>query len=153
MPISAESLKAKIDAFREEIGRNITFYVSSLEPCTLCLPSGYYDATNDTTTYFTCPVCDGQYYLPTKTETEVLARVHWVSDQAVTATPGGKYYVGDCNVHIDPTYRTLAESAQSNTGGVIVDGHDMQIQKIIPQGAPSINRTRVILTNKGSRPS
>jgi len=150
--IDPEDLKSKIDAFRQEIGRNVTFSISSLEPCSLCLPSGFYDAKNNTTTYFTCPVCHGQYYMPTQTETEILARIHWVSDQAATATPGGKYYIGDCNIHIEPQYRTLAESAQNETGKVVVDGHDMQIVKIIPQGAPTINRIRLILTGTGKRP-
>lgn len=153
MAINPDDLRAKIDNFRQQIGRNITFQVSSNEPCSLCSASGYFDSQNQTTTYFTCPVCHGQYYMPTTTETEVLARIHWVSDQAITATPGGKYFIGDCNVHIEPEYRTLAESVQNNDRNrVIVDGHTMQITKIIPQGAPTINRIRLILSNTGQRP-
>lgn len=150
--IDPEAIKAQIDAVRGQIGRNITFYVSSKAACTLCTPSGYYDSVSDSTTYFTCPVCHGLYYLPTYTATEVLARVHWVSDEQVTATPGGKYFAGDCQAVIDPAYRTLAEAAQSEQGKVVVDGHDMSISKIIPVGAPSINRYRLILTNTGKQP-
>lgn len=152
MPISPDWIKSRIDSVREEIGRNVTFSTSSLLPCTLCAASGYYDSVNDTTFYFTCPVCDGNYYMPTQTETTILARIHWTSDEHITATPGGKYYAGDAYIHVDPENLALAESAQSERGKVIVDGHNMQIDKIIPQGAPTINRYRLILKNTGARP-
>lgn len=152
MTVNPDWIKEKIDFVREEIGRNVTFSVTANEACVLCVASGYYDTVNDTTFYFTCPVCDGNYYMSTQTETEVLARIHWVSDEQITATPGGKYFAGDCYIHIEPTYRQLAESAQNERGKVVVDGHDMQIDKIIPQGAPTINRYRLILRNMGSRP-
>lgn len=150
--MDAEWLQEQIDSVREQIGRNVTFYVSTQEECSLCVASGYYDAINDTTVYFNCPVCDGEYYMPTYEKTEVLARIHWVSDEQITATPGGKYFAGDCSIHVNPQYLSLAESAQKESGKVVVDGHDMQIDKIIPQGAPTINRFKLILKNMGGRP-
>jgi hypothetical protein len=82
----------------------------------------------------------------------VLARVHWTNDEAIDTTPGGKYFVGDATATFDPSYRELAENTQVEEGKVVVDGHDMQIIKIIPLGAPEPNRYRVVLKNKGERP-
>jgi hypothetical protein len=150
--VNAQWIQDRIDEVRGYIGRNVTFHVPSLTPCTLCVASGYYDPVNDITTFFTCPICAGQYYLPTTTTTEVLARIHWTSDEAITATPGGKFYTGDANIHISPDYLSLAESTQTEKGKVVIDGHDMTILKIIPQGAPTINRYRLILKGDGQRP-
>jgi len=61
--------------------------------------------------------------------------------------------MGDATVTVDPSYRLIAEAAQNETGRVEVDGHDMQITKIIPLGAPEPNRYRVVLKNMGERPA
>lgn len=116
------------------------------------MASGYYDNINNTTFDFTCPVCDGLYYLKTYSTDTILARVHWTSDEGRTATPGGKYYTGDAQFHIEDKYLSIAEAAQVEGGKVIVDGHDMTITKIIPTGEAGINRYRVIATNTGKRP-
>jgi hypothetical protein len=83
---------------------------------------------------------------------EVLARVHWVNDEAITATPGGKYFMGEATLTINIDDLEIAEQCQSESGKVYVDNHHMQITKIIPMGAPDINRYRVILKNMGDRP-
>jgi hypothetical protein len=90
--------------------------------------------------------------MPNTVSTEVLARVHWTNDEQITATPGGKHYLGQCYIHIVPEYLALAESAQVDKGTVVVDGHTMSISKILPMGAPEINRYRLILIGDGNRP-
>jgi hypothetical protein len=152
MTVNADYIRDKIDLVRYQIGRTITFNVPNLTLCTLCVASGYYDATSNSTTYFTCPVCAGQFYMPDVTSTEVLARIHWTNDEQVTATPGGKHYLGQCYVHIEPEYLALAESTQVEAGTVLVDGHTMSISKILPFGAPTLNRYRLILIGDGNRP-
>lgn len=151
--VNREWLKRQIDSARVSIGRDVTFYTTDRTTCSLCTLSGYYNATTDSTVYFGCPVCAGNYYFMTISGHTILARVHWTNDEAVTATPGGKYFMGDATVTVDPSYRLLAEQTQSETGRVEVDGHDMQITKIIPLGAPEPNRYRVVLKNTGERPS
>ena len=151
--ISSEAIKAIIDNVREEIGRNVTFYTENLTACSLCVASGYYDPIGDTTFYTVCPICDGAYWINSALATDVLARVHWVNDEAITATPGGKYYIGEATLTVDPSYLDLAEACQRESGKVVVDSHDMQITKIIPMGAPTINRYRIILKNMGDRPT
>lgn len=151
--VNREWIKRQIDSARESIGRNISIFTAERTACTLCTPSGYYNASLDQTVYFNCPVCSGRYWLTTETETVVLARVHWTNDEAIDTTPGGKYFVGDATATVDPSYRTLAESAQDENGRVVVDGHNMQIIKIIPVGSPEPNRYRIVLKNQGERPA
>lgn len=144
-------MKKQIDSARESIGRNVTFYSTAKAPCSLCTASGYYDTINDTTFYFNCPVCNGQYYIYREVGTEVLARVRWSNDQAITATPGGRYYIGDATATIEDKYLSIAEEAFTETGKVVIDDRTMQIIKIIPEGAPEINRYKVIMKAYGDR--
>lgn len=150
--INKEFIKAQIDGVRTRIGRNVTVYYPSTTACTICAPSGYLDPISNTSWYTTCPVCQGSYWLHTTNTEEILARVHWVSNEGITATPGGKYFLGDAQITVDPIYTDKLESAQSAQGGVLVDGQDFSILRINPLGAPEINRVRAILRGKGGRP-
>jgi hypothetical protein len=114
--------------------------------------SGFYDSLNNNSWHTTCPECNGDFWKNITVSTEVLARVHWVSNEAITATPGGKYFLGDAHITVDPTYTELLESAQNDAGKVVVDGQDMEIIRINPMGAPEINRVRAILKSVGTRP-
>lgn len=146
-------MKKQIDSARESIGRNVIFYTTVSGACTICVASGYLDSINNISTYYNCPECSGSYWKNSKVGTEVLARVHWVTDEAVTATPGGKYYLGDATVTIEKSHLELAMACQSETGTVEVDGREMTITRIQPIGAFDISRYRVILTGTGSRPN
>lgn len=146
-------MKKQIDSTRESIGRNVTFYTTVSGACSICVASGYLDSINNISTYFNCPECSGAYWKHTKVAHEVLARVHWVTDEAITATPGGKYYLGDATATIDESYLSLAMACQNETGTVDVDGREMTITKIQPIGAFDITRYRVILTGTGGRPN
>ena len=151
--VNREWIKKQIDSARESLGRDVSFFTVQRTACTLCLPSGYYNADLDQTIYANCPVCSGSYWLNELTENVILARIHWTNDEAIDTTPGGKFFVGDATVGIDPMYRTIAEQTQKEDGKVVVDGHNMQIIKIIPVGAPEPNRYRVVLKNQGERPT
>ena len=156
MPIQVVSkafIKQTIDSVRDEIGRNVTFYTVDKTACSLCMPSGYLDSVKNNSFYTLCPICAGAYWLEAAVPHTVLARVHWVNDEAITATPGGKYYIGEATLTIDPSYLALAEACEQESGKVVVDSHNMMITKIIPFGAPEINRYRIILKNMGDRPS
>ncbi len=150
--INREAIKETIDSVRENIGRNVTFYTVEKSACPLCVTNNLYDAVEDVSFNIMCPICKGKYWLEQAVGTEVLARVHWVNDEAVTATPGGKYYLGEATLTINIADIEIAEQTQSESGLVKVDGHNMSITKIIPMGAPDINRYRVILKNMGDRP-
>lgn len=150
--VSSAYVKAQIDAVRRAIGRNVTVYYSAEQACSICVASGYLDPISNTSWYTTCPECHGSYWLDATTEEEILARIHWVSNEGITATPGGKYFMGDAQITVDPCYHESLQRAQSERGGVIVDGQDFQVLRINPMGAPTVNRVRGVLRVKGERP-
>jgi len=128
----------------------VTFYYSNQTACSLCDTNNLYDAIKDISFNVLCPICKGTYCLDNAVAVEVLARVHWVNDEAITATPGGKYYLGQATLTINIDDLETAQKAQSESGKVVIDDHDMQITKIIPMGF-DINRYRVICNNMGDR--
>lgn len=67
-------------------------------------------------------------------------------------TPGGKFFVGDAYAVVAPEYHSLLVQAQNPGGKVVIDGQDMQIMRINPEGVPEINRYKLILRGMGSRP-
>lgn len=153
MSIDAGYIRNMIDLVRTEIGRDVIFYTPTITVCPLCLSGNYLDPITGTSFNFNCPTCKGTGWASSVTANTILARIHWTNDEAITATPGGKYFVGDCQIHIEPEYLSIAEAAQSDGGKVVIDGHEMSITKIIPVGTPTINRIRVICTNMGARPT
>lgn len=150
--VDSDWIKDQIDAVREEIGRTISVYYSNHTACTLCAASGYYDPISDTSWYVVCPICHGSYWLNSVDRRDINARVHWVSNEGITATPGGKYFLGDAQITVDPSEHEWLVRAQGESGKVVVDGQDMQILRIPPLGAPTVNRIRAILRSMGARP-
>jgi hypothetical protein len=149
--VDIENIRAQIDAAREQIGRNVIVYIPALTECALCTASGYYDSLSDRSIFFTCPECKGAYWKKGYSENIILARVHWTSNEGITATPGGKYFSGDAYIHIEPEYHSLLQEAQEG-GKVRVDNQEMSIVRINPEGAPITNRYKVILRGVGERP-
>lgn len=145
-------IKTQIDAGRQQIGRNVTVSVPGTAQCTQCTVSGFFDPLLQNSWFTTCPECHGAYYLPTFNQTTVLARIHWTDREAITASPGGKYFLGDATLHVDPSYQALMEQAQEG-GTILVDGQVMTISRINPNGAPTINRLRIVLKATGDRPT
>lgn len=137
MGISPATIKGPIDSVRRQIGRMVTFNVPS-------------DSSSLTQLYN--PATDNRFRL-THRKVEVLARIHFTNDEAVTATPGGKYYIGESYVVVDPSDLPTAQATQEQGGFVTVDNRNFEISKIIPVGAPSINRYRLILIGMGNRPN
>lgn len=147
-------IKGQIDDVRNNIlGREVYFNRPVKSACSLCTASGYYNALTSGTYYVNCPICSGTYWISAIESNAVIARIHWVNDEAMQVTPGGKFFIGEASATIDPSYLDLAESCQNNEGSVTVDGHEMEIVRIMPMGAPEINRYRVVLRNTGDRPA
>lgn len=147
------NVKDKIDNLRQVIGREIAFHIPTRVACSICTAGGFYDALSDASTYIRCPLCKGKFWLNQTTVTNVLARVHWTTNEVADITPGGKFFIGDAYAHIEPTYHALAQAAQEPGGYVVVDGQEMTITRINPEGVPEINRYKLILTGKGLRPT
>lgn len=144
-------IKDRIDAVRETIGRNITIYTLKETECLECVASGLFDPSTNSSFNITCPQCHGLYWLEGVEEQEILARVHWVSNDGITATPGGKYFLGDATITVDPCYTELLQKTQNEAGKVVVDQTDMQIVRVNPMGAPEVNRVRAVLKSMGKR--
>lgn len=151
--MSMHFIKNDIDFVRDIIGRDVTIYAPKISECLECVASGYYDPLSDTSFNVMCPQCKGSFWINHVDATTINARVHWVSNEGITATPGGKYFLGDAQITVDPCYLELLESAQNDAGKVVVDGQDMQILRINPMGAPEVNRVRAILRGMGGRPN
>jgi hypothetical protein len=149
--IDKEYIKDRIDSVRDAIGRNVTIYTPKTTACLECVASGWYDAATNSSFNITCPQCNGVYWLASVDSIEILARIHWVSNEGIVATPGGKYFLGDAQITVDPCHTELLQSAQNEMGKVVVDGQDMQIMRINPMGAPEVNRVRAILKSMGAR--
>lgn len=150
--IDKDYIKAQIDSARDYLGRYVTVNARGSVPCIQCTVSGYFDSLSGHSFFINCPECNGMFFKDVFVATEVLARIHWTDREAITATPGGKYYVGDATLGVDPSYQVLMESAQTD-GNIVVDGQTMLISKINPVGAPTINRLRIILKGGGDRPT
>lgn len=150
--VDTDLIRQQIDNVRDVIGRPVIVHTARRDPCSICLPGNYYDAKSDSSFNIKCPECKGKYWLSTTNQTEVLARVHWVQDEGITATPGGKYFLGDAQLTVAPEYAKVFEQAQFTNSKVVVDSNEMQILRISPMGTPTINRYRIILRGMGDRP-
>lgn len=146
------TIKHEIDRLRDGIGRTISFYTPTRNPCSICTLGGYYDSLSDKSSYIKCPECKGEFWRADLQEHKILARVHWTTNEGINITPGGKYFAGDAYAHVDPSYHEILQAAQEPGGKVVVDGQDMTITRIVPEGVTFINRYKVILLGTGKRP-
>lgn len=146
------AIKGDIDKFRTEIGRDILVYTPARNPCSICTTGGFYDSISDKSTYIKCPECKGVFWRDDVTEHTIQARVHWTTNEAMNITPGGRYFTGDAYAVVDPEYHSVIQAAQEPGGKVKIDGQELTITRINPEGAATINRYKVILLGSGKRP-
>jgi len=140
-----------INSVRDQIGRPVDIYTAVRSACSICTASGFYDSFTDHSVYFKCPECQGTFWKRAMSATTITARVHWTSNEGITATPGGKFFSGDAYIHVGPQYHALLQDSQ-NGGKVVVDGQEMHVIRINPEGVPVVNRYKAILKGAGSSP-
>lgn len=145
------AIKKDIDDLRGDIGREILLYTPTRVACSICTTGSYYDSVTDKSLFIKCPECKGAFWRNDFTEHTILARVHWTTNEAMNMTPGGRYYTGDAYAVVDPEYHAVVQLAQAG-GKVKVDGQEMNITRISPEGASTINRYKLILRGSGGRP-
>ena len=132
-----------VDAIRGAIGRDTVWYtVASLEPCTLC----DLDPVSNTATDSFCPVCSGNYWIPTMSGTTISGHVTWGYSELLGWQTGGQLDEGECRVQIKHTPENV--TIVENTQYVIVDSKRMQIVKRILRGVKNINRILVDMVEK-----
>jgi hypothetical protein len=121
----------------------ITFYnVVTLSGCWLC----NYDPISNTSTDSYCPVCSGQFWIPTYSGTTVKAHVTYGTVDDKSWTTGGMVDNGSIEVKFMHTQEL--EDLVDDAKYFIVDGRELDVKKIILRGVPEINRILVQLKEK-----
>lgn len=144
LPLFPANTKDTIREMIDMIGRDVTFYTkASVSGCYACS----LDPFTDTSTDSFCPVCSGQYWIPTYSGWDVKAHVTWgVLDNQQWQT-GGMIDNGECTVKF--IYSGWMEPIIHDAEYVIVDNRIMDVQPgIILRGVPEINRVIVKLKEK-----
>jgi len=123
-----------IESIITAIGRNVTFYTSTLSGCYSC----DLDPTTNTSTNSFCPVCSGVYWIPLYSGYDIMAHVTWKYADREEFHTGGATFIGDGKIKI--MYSGPYMNIVNNTEYVGVDGKQVNIEKITLLGVPSVNR-------------
>lgn len=125
-----------IESIINSIGRNVTFYSATLSGCTA---SGCgLDPVTDTAINSFCTVCSGEYWIPTWSGDDIKAHVTWKFSGEDEFHTGGTVFLGDgiIKVMYSGPYMNIINSADY----VLVDGKQVDIQRVTLLGVPSVNR-------------
>lgn len=142
LPQFPSNTRTIIDAIINQIARPVTFYiVETLSGCFSC----ELDPITNTSIDSYCEICSGEYWIPTFSAWTVSGHVLWGQEQQGWVT-GGLLDVGDCLVKFMHT--DAAEEIVNNAKHVIVDGREMDVDKVTLRGVKEINRILVKLKEK-----
>lgn len=131
-----EQTRDTIENIINTIGRDVTFMSSTLSGCTYSGDS--LDPITNTSTNSFCPVCSGIYWIPTWSGDIIKAHVTWKYADETTFTTGGAIFLGDGIVKV--MYSGPYMDIINNSDYMVVDGKQVDIQKITLLGVPSLNR-------------
>lgn len=125
-----------IEEIINAIGRDVIFYTYTLSGCSYSGDS--LDPVTNTSTNSFCPVCSGKYWIPTWSGTSIKAHVTWKFADKNDWQTGGYTFLGDgiIKVMYSGPYMSVIESAQY----AVVDGKQVNIEKVTLLGVPSVNR-------------
>jgi len=142
IPQFPTNTRTTIDAIINQIARDVIFYVvDTLSGCYSC----NLDPITNTSQDSYCEVCSGEYWIPTYSSWTVSGHIFWGQEQQGWVT-GGQLDVGDCLVKFMHTQ--AAEDIVHNAEFVIVDGRELDVDKVTLRGVPEINRILVKLKEK-----
>lgn len=128
--------RGTIESIIEAIGRTATFYTSTLSGCTAS-GCGLDPVTNTSVNSF-CETCSGVYWIPTWSGYDIKAHVTWKYSDEYQFNTGGMTFLGDGIIKV--MYSGPYMDVINNTEYVVVDGKEVNIQKVTLLGVPSINR-------------
>lgn len=132
-----------VEAIINQIARDVTFYiVDTLSGCSLCS----LDPISNTSTDSFCPLCSGEYWIPTYSGATMSGYVKWGQSEHKDWETGGKIDNGDCIITV--LHTAERESIIYSSEYVIVDDREMNFKDIILRGVPQINRILVVLKEK-----
>jgi hypothetical protein len=124
-------------------GREITIYtVTSLSGCYNC----NLDPVSNTSTDSWCPVCSGEYWIPTYSGTDIKAHVTYGAVENKDWVTGGMIDNGQIQVKF--MHSAELEEIVHDSKFFVVDGREMNVSKIILRGVPEVNRILVQLKEK-----
>jgi hypothetical protein len=126
----------QIESMINADGRNVEFFTQTLSGC-------YYsgcslDPVTNTSVLSLCPVCSGRYWIPLYSGYEIKAHVTWKFSDYGQFNTGGMTFLGDgiIKVMYSGPYMDVIE----NTEYAVVDGKEVNIEKVTLLGIPSVNR-------------
>jgi hypothetical protein len=132
-----------VDAIRDAIGREIDFYyLASTTACTICSLD---PVTNESTDSF-CPVCSGEYWIPTYSGVTISGHVNWGFSEQLAWYTGGQQMEGDCRIQIKYTVTNL--DIVDKVAWVEVDGRRIHVVKKILSGVQNLNMIILDLTEE-----
>lgn len=135
--------RATISGIIDMIGRDILFYnVVSISGCYSCS----LDVISNTSTDSYCPVCSGNYWIPTYSGTQVKAHITYGTVDDKSWTTGGLVDNGQIEVKFMHTQEL--EDLVNEAKFFVVDNRELDVKKITPRGAPQTNRIIVQLKEK-----
>lgn len=131
-----EGTRSTIENIINAIGRNVEFVTATLSGCTASGCS--LDPVTNTSTNSYCLVCSGVYWIPTYSGYDIKAHVTWKFADEEQFNTGGITFLGDGIVKV--MYSGPYMDVINNTDYMVVDGKQVNIQKITLLGVPSVNR-------------
>lgn len=123
-----------IEEIINAIGRNITFFTSTLSGCYNCS----LDPVTNTSTDSFCPICSGVYWISTYSGYDIVAHVTWKYADKDKWETGGHVFLGDGIVKV--MYSGPYMDVINETDYMLVDGKQVSIEKITLLGVPTLNR-------------
>lgn len=123
-----------IENIIDAIGRDVEFVSSTLSGCYNCS----LDVVTNTSTDSFCPVCSGEYWIPTYSSEFIRAHVTWKFADKENWQTGGYIWNGDGIVKI--MYSGPYMDTVNNSDFMVVDGKVVDIEKVVLLGVPTVNR-------------
>lgn len=118
----------------DTIGREVLFVSATLSGCYNCS----LDPITNTSVNSFCPVCSGEYWIKQEMASGITAHVTWKFSELEDWQAGGIVSKGDGIVKIMYSGPYLA--AIDSSEYMVVDGREVDIEKVTVLGVPSLNR-------------
>jgi hypothetical protein len=125
-----------IENIIEAVGRDVTFWTSTLSGCTASGCS--LDPVTNTSINSFCIVCSGKYWIPTWSGYNIKSHVTWKYADQYEFHTGGTVFLGDGIVKI--MYSGPYMDILDKTDYMVVDEKPVDIQRITLLGVPTVNR-------------
>lgn len=126
--------RAVIEEIINEIGRPVIFYTAQLSGCWLC----DLDPITNTSVDSFCPVCSGTYWIATYSGYTITAHVTWKYSDKSDWQTGGIVPIGDGIIKV--MYSGPYMEAINSADYAVVDGKEVNIERITLLGVPTVNR-------------